>query len=166
MEPYPILIVDADGIIRQANGTAIDRFGPCLKVPCAEIIGVKNACGSGQCEDGCASRLQTDGTAVVQRGQVAGEGARVVCSAVGSVVVVQVHPDEDGSALRAALTPREYEIVSLTASGLTGKQIADQLGVSAATVRTHVEHAKEKLGAANRAELMAKAVVMGLLEAR
>jgi DNA-binding NarL/FixJ family response regulator len=38
------------------------------------------------------------------------------------------------------LTHREQEIVTLIVAGLTNREIADRLGLSAGTVRTHVSH--------------------------
>jgi ATP/maltotriose-dependent transcriptional regulator MalT len=51
------------------------------------------------------------------------------------------------------LTPQEYEIVSLAASGLTNKQIAERLFLSHRTVGGHLHRAFPKLGVATRAGL-------------
>lgn len=51
------------------------------------------------------------------------------------------------------LSPREYEIASLAASGLSDKEIARRLGISPATVRTHLEHAFDKLEVKGRVAL-------------
>jgi DNA-binding NarL/FixJ family response regulator len=59
------------------------------------------------------------------------------------------------------LTPREREVLALVAQGLTNRQIATRLVISEATVKVHVRHLLEKLGAATRAEAAARAV--GLL---
>jgi len=61
------------------------------------------------------------------------------------------------------LTPREEQVLSLLSRGLTNARIADQLGVSRATVRTHLGHIYQKLEAANRVEAVARAVAGGLL---
>ena len=57
-----------------------------------------------------------------------------------------------------ALSAREREIVRLVAAGQTGPEIADQLHISHATVRTHVRNAMAKVGARSRAHLVAKAL--------
>lgn len=44
------------------------------------------------------------------------------------------------------LTPREREVLSLVARGLTAKQIAARLAVSPLTVRSHLRNAKRKVG--------------------
>jgi DNA-binding CsgD family transcriptional regulator len=51
------------------------------------------------------------------------------------------------------LTPREREMASLAASGLTSTLIAQRLGVSARTVENHLQRSYAKLGVASRAEL-------------
>ena len=51
------------------------------------------------------------------------------------------------------LTPQELEIVSLAASGLTNKQIAERLFLSHRTVGGHLHRAFPKLGVTTRAGL-------------
>jgi DNA-binding CsgD family transcriptional regulator len=70
---------------------------------------------------------------------------------------------DDNRAERAALTPREREVVELVAMGLSGARIADELFISPQTVRTHVRNAMEKLGARTRAHLIAIALRDGHL---
>jgi len=53
----------------------------------------------------------------------------------------------------AMLTPRKREVASLAANGLTNREIAEQLVVSARTVEHHLEHAYQKLGVNDRGEL-------------
>lgn len=63
----------------------------------------------------------------------------------------------------AELTGRELEIVEMIALGMTGPEIATELHVSHATVRTHVRNAMNKLGASSRAQLVAKTVGDGIV---
>jgi PAS domain S-box-containing protein len=65
--------------------------------------------------------------------------------------------DADDEAV-ADLSARELEIVRLVAAGETGPEIAEQLHISHATVRTHVRNAMTKVGARSRAHLVAKAL--------
>lgn len=62
----------------------------------------------------------------------------------------------------ARLTEREREIVGWVATGLSNDEIAAQLVLSPATVRTHVGRALTKLGARDRAQLVVFAVRSGL----
>jgi DNA-binding NarL/FixJ family response regulator len=59
------------------------------------------------------------------------------------------------------LTPREREIVALLAQGLSGEDIALELFLSPATVRTHLRNAMERTGAKTRPQLVAMAAASG-----
>lgn len=61
------------------------------------------------------------------------------------------------------LTPREAEAVLWTAQGKTAWEAGTILGVTAGTLNAHVAHAAEKLNASNRAHLVARAFVAGVL---
>ncbi|MFO1237321.1 MAG: helix-turn-helix transcriptional regulator [Alphaproteobacteria bacterium] len=67
----------------------------------------------------------------------------------------------DTLARSARLTQREREAMSLVAMGRTDEQIAAALGLAASTVRHHVDNARDKLGAASRAEAAALLAVSG-----
>ncbi len=62
------------------------------------------------------------------------------------------------------LTPREAEVLSLIATGLSNTEIADQLHVSLSTAKTYVARTYEKLGACNRAQALMAAVSQGLFD--
>jgi DNA-binding NarL/FixJ family response regulator len=62
-----------------------------------------------------------------------------------------------------ALTPREIQVLELLAEGLTNKSIADRLGISDQTVKFHVASIAGKLGAANRTDIVRRAVRRGLI---
>ncbi len=64
----------------------------------------------------------------------------------------------------AALSPREREVMALLAEGLKGPQVAERLGISPDTVRTHVENAMQKLDARTRVHAIAIALEHGLIE--
>jgi LuxR family transcriptional regulator, maltose regulon positive regulatory protein len=61
------------------------------------------------------------------------------------------------------LSPRELEVLRLLAAGRPNQQIAEELVVAPNTVKKHVTHILEKLGAANRTEATARARELGLL---
>ncbi|TVR74683.1 MAG: DNA-binding response regulator [Spirochaetaceae bacterium] len=52
------------------------------------------------------------------------------------------------------LSPREVEMALLIGRGLSNKQIATELFISPATVRTHIYNLYQKTGAGNRVELL------------
>jgi len=62
------------------------------------------------------------------------------------------------------LTPRETEILLLIAKGLTNRMAAEALGLSPATVRTHLEHIYAKLEVSNRTEAVTEAIRMGIID--
>jgi PAS domain S-box-containing protein len=63
-----------------------------------------------------------------------------------------------------SLTPREIEVLKLLAHGLTNPQIAQELYISAWTVKFHVQHVLEKLGVSDRTEAAYHAADLGLLD--
>lgn len=65
---------------------------------------------------------------------------------------------------RPALTCREREVLALVAADCTTPQIAGRLHLSAATIKTHLQRAYEKLQVSDRAAAVAVAMRLGLLE--
>jgi DNA-binding NarL/FixJ family response regulator len=76
---------------------------------------------------------------------------------IEEVQLVDRHPE-------APLSPREIEILQKIAYGSTTKEVADQLGISFHTVKTHLERIFEKLGANDRAQAVAIAIRQGLVD--
>ncbi len=64
------------------------------------------------------------------------------------------------------LTGREREVLRLLADGLGPTEIGAQLGISPKTVATHVEHIYEKLGVHTRAQAVASAFRLALVDVR
>lgn len=64
-----------------------------------------------------------------------------------------------------SLTRREREIVRHVAVGLRNAEVADKLGVSEGTVKTHLNNIFQKLGLRDRVELALYAVRMGIIGA-
>jgi FixJ family two-component response regulator len=52
------------------------------------------------------------------------------------------------------LTPREYEVMQLVATGMLNKQVGGELGMAEKTVKTHRAHVMQKLAITSVAELM------------
>ncbi len=64
---------------------------------------------------------------------------------------------------RAALSPREREVLQLVAAGATNPQIADELEIGSESVKTLLARTFAKLGVSRRAEAVSTAHRMGLL---
>jgi DNA-binding CsgD family transcriptional regulator len=62
------------------------------------------------------------------------------------------------------LTRREIEVLTLAAYGRSGPQIAEELTVSTATVKTHFANIHGKLGVPNRTAAVALAMKLGLID--
>ena len=63
----------------------------------------------------------------------------------------------------ATLTPRESEVLVLMAGGRSNNEIAAELFLSEATIRTHVSHIFEKLGVRDRVQAVVLAYESGLV---
>lgn len=62
------------------------------------------------------------------------------------------------------LTPREYEVLDLLASGLSDRDIARKLVVSDATARTYTKRLLQTLGVNNRLQAVLKGVRCGMVQ--
>jgi DNA-binding NarL/FixJ family response regulator len=70
---------------------------------------------------------------------------------------------EERPFLLEELTPRELDVLSLLAEGLTNKAIAQRLRISEYTVKFHVNTIFRKLGAQSRTEAVVRAARLGLI---
>jgi DNA-binding CsgD family transcriptional regulator len=62
------------------------------------------------------------------------------------------------------LSPRELDVLGWVAKGASNKEIGRKLHISEATVKSHLLHIYEKLGAEDRAHAVSLAVQKGLLD--
>jgi LuxR family maltose regulon positive regulatory protein len=72
-------------------------------------------------------------------------------------------PQGAGMATAEELTAREQAVLGLLTSGLSAREIGDELGVSHNTVKTHTRSLYRKLGATDRREAVARGRQLGLL---
>lgn len=75
----------------------------------------------------------------------------------------QLKPARPGDGLAEPLTGRETGVLNLLAKGRTNQQIAQELNIAEATVRTHVSHILDKLGVSNRVEAALHALRAGVV---
>ena len=79
---------------------------------------------------------------------------RVIAAATGASTVADARGETaDARARLARLTDRETEVATAVADGATNAEIAADLFVSVATVKTHIGHVYDKLGVGNRVQL-------------
>jgi DNA-binding NarL/FixJ family response regulator len=63
-----------------------------------------------------------------------------------------------------ALTPREVDVLRHISGGNRNRDIAERLFISEETVKVHIKHIMEKLGATDRTQAIAIAVRRGIIE--
>lgn len=71
-------------------------------------------------------------------------------------------PVDDDPPLKP-LSDREKEILQLIAKGISNSEAAKMLGLSKATIRTHLEHIYRKLEVTNRVEAVTEGIRKGLI---
>jgi two-component system response regulator NreC len=91
------------------------------------------------------------------------QGKRVISAEMTSLIVDDYSTDLSSPLTADLLTQREKEILSLTANGLTSKEIAERLDISARTVEAHRGNVREKLGITTMSELVKYAMDHNLL---
>ncbi len=87
--------------------------------------------------------------------------ARRVLARMRSAMPADASPGQAASA--AGLTPREIELLKLTAKGLSFDKVGELLGISPHTVVAHVKKIYRKLAVHSRTEAVYEATQMGLL---
>ncbi|MYR60808.1 response regulator [Streptomyces sp. SID625] len=92
--------------------------------------------------------------------RAAAEGRSVLSPAVASRLVSAVRAPAAGS---EPLSAREREVLVLVARGTSNREIARELFISEATVKTHLTHLYAKLGVKDRAAAVAVAYDRGIL---
>jgi DNA-binding NarL/FixJ family response regulator len=82
---------------------------------------------------------------------------------VAAIATTEAEPEPAKPSLPDGLTPREAEVLTHIAAGLTNAEIAARLVVSKATVKTHVNHLLAKIGVRDRAQAVGYAYRMGFV---
>lgn len=116
--------------------------------------------GSGEVE---AAARAAGAQGFVEKESASGQLTRVIRDVLDGGADPPRSRQRSGEAL---LSPRELEVVTAMAEGLTNDEIAARLNIGPTTVRTHVVHILDKLDAQNRTEASVIAVRRGLVELR
>jgi DNA-binding NarL/FixJ family response regulator len=83
-------------------------------------------------------------------------GGSAMSSSIARKVVASFQKVSPLTAPETHLSPREQTVLDCLAKGLTYKAIADQLGISIETIRTHLKRVYQKLHVRSRTEAVAK----------
>jgi DNA-binding NarL/FixJ family response regulator len=89
-------------------------------------------------------------------------GQTVLAPAIAARLVERVRQNAK-PAERSNLSPRELDVLRLVASGHSNSEIAAQLFIGEATVKTHLVHTFEKLGVNDRTRAVTLALERGLI---
>jgi DNA-binding NarL/FixJ family response regulator len=90
-------------------------------------------------------------------------GERVLAPSLVPALVGAVDGEGGAQVGGSLLTAKEREVLARLAEGRSNRAIAAALHVTPATVKTHLAHIYEKLGAGDRNEAVVRAVALGLL---
>lgn len=74
------------------------------------------------------------------------------------------HRSPATSSEEGGLTQREREVLQLVSSGLTDKQVARRLSISENTIKNHMKHIRNKLGATNRVQAIILGIQLGVVK--
>lgn len=155
--PAPVVLVtDAQGLVQDANGPARALFGE-------SCVG-QRACALFR-HSGCTcAQSFARGEREVDLGcrNVRGISGPLAASALGEQRVLVFQPRGVGET--CALTGRERDVLKRVALGDTDEEAGRALGIGVATVRTHLESARRKLGARTRSHAVARALNAGMLD--
>jgi RNA polymerase sigma factor (sigma-70 family) len=93
-------------------------------------------------------------------------GEALIAPAITKRLIAQfarAAPATDSTAALEELTPREHEVLLLIARGLSNAEIAEELVLSEATVKTHVKRVLSKLGVRDRVQAVVLAYESALV---
>lgn len=146
-----------DGI--EATKLVKERFGVRVVVLTvhqleAEVLAAMTAGADAYC------LKSTDPASLLLAIRAAAIGSTYLDPQIAHIVLGQLSVPSGG---QAQLSPRELEVLRLIAEGLSNKEIAQRLGISLSTVKTHIEELLAKLSASDRTQAAIKAVRQGLL---
>ena len=107
-------------------------------------------------------RAQMNGAADIVSEHTTLSAAQAAGVAADALVMAAAAPDDEGEGVEP-LTARERQVLELLADGLSNRVAAARLGISEQTVKFHVAAIYGKLGAANRADVVRRAIRRGLI---
>ncbi len=109
-----------------------------------------------------------EGPKIIEAIQEVREGGSVIQPSLARRLLAHFKPSSQTSltqseSYRRSLTERELECLQIVAKGLSNNEAASVLGLSKATIRTHLEHIYQKLDVGNRVEAVTEGLRQGLI---
>lgn len=146
-----ILKVCKNGQVEPINREAAQWMAGAESTSCHRLVAARDVDGRPICSSSCAERFR-DGrhagharTRVVIRGQL----CQLECQRrEGQALVVIDSTGKRAPSPPYLLTAREKQMLTLLAGGLSAEGVAARLHLSACTVRTHLDHVRRRLLAA------------------
>jgi DNA-binding CsgD family transcriptional regulator len=162
-----VIVARSDGVVVSQNRAARRILGDSRNQTCWQSLSNLDDVEGLPCRNGCVRQLLARGLNGSRHGSFSSAGQRfqLSCVPVQGQVVCALTPG--GGEQRDAwqdLTARERSVLELLAGGATTESAARQLGISPATIRTHVEKMRVKLGVSTRAALVANGFRLGYLK--
>ena len=178
-----VLVVHADPFVREAVRVGLTRLGVERTLPAGSVAAVQDllarravgqlalvSAGLGADTAGVIGALLGHGWHRVMLLTPTRAAEPVIATAVRAGATGALSgpaadpagPVGDPAAART-LTGREIQVITLVADGCTNKEIAGRLSLSALTVKNHLARIGRKLGARDRAHLVAVACRAGII---
>ncbi len=107
---------------------------------------------------------QAGADAVLQKNGDAAELRQAITAVMRGEAFISASVQTLLGTVQLELTPREFQIMQLVCDGLSNAQIAEQLSLSPKTTDKHRENLMRKLGVNNSAQLIRKALQLGILD--
>jgi two-component system response regulator DevR len=115
--------------------------------------------------------LESGASGFIHKSKAAGEvvnAIRTVASGgnliTPSTIATLINRRRQSESQRESLTAREKEVLRLMADGVSSRDIATRLGISYATVRTHIRSLGAKLGVHSKVQAIVKARELALID--
>jgi DNA-binding NarL/FixJ family response regulator len=112
----------------------------------------------------CFITKECDEAEILDAIQAANSGSKFFCNKVLDFILEKSFTSVDNNCAPTPLTPREKEIVVLTATGLIAKEIAAKLNLSTHTVYTHKKRIMKKLELKSPVQLVMYALENGMID--
>lgn len=161
-----IVVSRGDGTVVSQNLRARSLMGVGLGRSCQSVVGSLADAKGLPCSQNCVRELLAGGLDQPRdcSVRVHGRHHHLTCIPLDDIVVSVLSSSAESTPTAwQLLTPREIDVLRLLAGGETIPSAAIKLEISNSTVRTHVEHMREKLGVNTQAALVAVGFLLGYL---